>query len=222
MNGRTAVGVALLAACALVVTAAPAEAQRLEDYDYENLTFRGIGAGIGYQWPNKVESTQVWNLRFDLGYLGPGVRIVPTLSYWSSTMKESELNRLANQINQLAVLQGTGVEVSADDLGPIEWSDVTLGLEGQFVWTTPVDVLTYVGTGLQIHALNGQGDAIEDTFVEDLLDSFASGIVGIGGAEYMFRERFRAFGEVRYTLMSDLHFPSVHVGGAIMLPSRED
>lgn len=209
-----------MAAGLLLAGPAPAAAQGLADYDYENLSFRGIGFELGWIWPSKVESTETFGLRLDLGYLGPGVRIAPTLSFWSSTMQPSELSRLADQINQLPALRERGVEVSGADLAPIEWSNISLGIEGHYVWVTPVRLLTYLGAGVAIHALNGQGDAIEDTFVEDLLDSMASGAAFVGGVEYPLLERFRVYAEARYHVLSDLHYPGLKLGGSIMLPSR--
>ena len=41
-------------------------------------------------------ATPTFSLRLDLGYLGPAVRIAPTISYWSSDFKRSELGRLAD------------------------------------------------------------------------------------------------------------------------------
>src|SRR5437868_5245249 len=60
-----------------------AEAQTLADYDYENLTFRGIGVDYGLIWPSKVDRTGAYSLRLDLGFLGPGVRVSPSVTYWS-------------------------------------------------------------------------------------------------------------------------------------------
>lgn len=211
-----------VAALGLLLAAAPAGAQTLEDYDYENLSFRGIGFDIGYIWPSKVESTNAWGMRVDMGYLGPGLRIVPTLGYWNSTIRSAELDRLADQINQLPALREAGVEISGADLGRISWSDLAVGLDGQFVWLTPVRGLqSYLGVGVAAHILNGRGESIEDTFVEDLLDSITAGFTGIAGAEYEVLERFRVFGEARYTLMSDLHFGGLHIGGAVTLPTPE-
>src|SRR5512146_3529256 len=89
----------LLLAAALALASAlaprPAAAQTLADYDYTNLGFRGAGLTLGYIWPTKVASTPVYGVRADLGYLGPGVRIAPTLYYWSPDMRPGELDMLA-------------------------------------------------------------------------------------------------------------------------------
>jgi hypothetical protein len=172
----------LLTACVLGLSASAVTAQELADYDYENLTFRGIGFDYGYIWPSKVESTPMYSIRLDLGYLGPAVRIAPSLSYWSSQFRTSELDRLADRLNALPPLQEQGVVITADDLGTVEWSDLTLSLDAHVVWTAPLDIITFVGLGGSLHALNGRGDAIADTFVEDLLDSTTAGVSILAGA----------------------------------------
>jgi opacity protein-like surface antigen len=200
---------------ALVVTLAAlpgaAGAQTLADYDYEFLGFRGVGVGAGYMWADKVQNTEEFHLRLDLGYLGPGVRIIPSVSFWSSRYTREELDELADQVNQRA-----GSVLTGDDLGPIEWSDLALSVDGHFVWNTPVNVLTYVGAGLGFHALNGQGDAIDDTFVEDLLDAIATGVSGIAGLEFQPVERFRVYGEGRFTAMNSIQYFSVRAGLQLM------
>lgn len=200
--------------------ARPAAAQTMADYDYENLTFRGIGFDYGYIWPTKVESTPAYSVRLDLGFLGPGVRISPSVTYWSSAFRASEVERLASQINRLPALRDQGVTITAADLGTIKWSDLTIGLDAHLLWTTPVGVFTYVGAGVALHALNGQGTFVDKTFVEDLLDSTTAGIALMGGVEYEPIALLRVYGEARYTIVSDVRFPGLRIGGALMLPPR--
>lgn len=211
-------GVAL---CAVLIGATGARAQTsLADYDYENLTFRGIGFDYGYIWPTKVEATDHYAVRLDLGFLGPGVRISPTISYWSSEFKAQELQRLADRLELLPALQQQGVDLTGADLGDVRWSDLAIGIDAQFVWTVPFDVITYLGGGIGIHALNGRGSSIEDTFVEDLLDSTTPSVSLSAGAEYQLVERLRIYAEGRFTLLSDIRYPGVRAGAAIMLPPR--
>ena len=215
---RASAAFAILAAfCA----ATPVAAQTLADYDYENLTFRGVGADFGYIWPTRVEPTSSYSIRLDLGFLGPGIRVTPSLTYWSSEFRRSEVERLAEQINRLPALQEQNiVPVTAENLGTIEWSDLTIGLDAHMLWTTPVGIMTYVGAGLGVHALNGQGTFIENTFVEDLLDSTAAGFALMGGIEGQILPRLRLYGEARYTIVSDVRYPGLRIGGALMLPPR--
>lgn len=210
----------LLVCCLMLASTSAVQAQTLADYDYENLTFRGFGFDYGYIWPNKVESTDQYSVRLDLGFLGPAVRIATTLSYWSSAFKEPELQRLADRLEQLPALQEQGVDLSAADLGRVRWSDVSATVDAHMVWTVPGNIITYLGAGLGIHALNGRGTSIEDTFVEDLLDSISPAIAFSAGAEYQLVERIRLYGEGRYTLLSDIHYPGLRAGVSIMLPQR--
>jgi hypothetical protein len=212
----------LTLAGAILTCALPAHAQELADYDYENLTFRGIGFDYGYIWPSKVEATPMYSMRLDLGFLGPAVRLAPSLSYWSSRFRADELDRLADRLNSLPPLQEQGVVITADDLGTVEWSDVTMSLDAHFVWTAPLDIIAFIGVGGSIHALNGRGDAIADTFVEDLLDSTTAGAALLGGLEIQPISRLRVYGEARYTLVSDVRYPAVRIGAALMLPTRTE
>jgi hypothetical protein len=207
----------LQCAVALVLlagAASRASAQGLEDYDYENLTFRGFGADYGMIWPDRVEQTGMYSLRIDLGYLGPGVRIAPSIGFWSSSLKRAERERLVDQLNEF------GGDMTVDELGEIDWSDLYFNVDAHAVWTAPLGVLTYVGAGVGVHALNGQGQSIQNTFVEDLLDSITVSGDLIAGVEYPVIPRLRLYGEARFTLMSDIHYPGIRVGASFMLPPR--
>ncbi len=204
-----ALGIAILA---IHGGASMAAAQTLEDYDYEYLTFRGIGLDVGYIWPTKVEPAPLFGIRLDLGYLGPGVRIIPSISYWRSEFNDEELEDLAIRINE----RQPGVDLSPESLGPIEWSDLSLSIDGHFVWNTPIQLLTFVGAGLGFHALNGQGAAIDDTIVEDLLDAISTGASVLAGFEYEPIQRFRVYGEGRYTAMNSMQYLSTRAGVQLM------
>lgn len=208
---------------AMFVLCAPAYAgaQTLADYDYENLSFRGFGFDYGFIWPTKVEAAPTYTVRLDLGFLGPGVRIAPSISYWSSDMRPTELDRLAEQINRLPPLQNQNVEITAADLGQVTWSDLSLAVDAHLLWTTPIRLLTYIGAGASLHALNGHGDFIESTFVEDLLDSTAAGVAIMAGLEYQLVSRLRFYGEVRYSLVTDIRYPGLRLGATLMLPQRD-
>ena len=118
-------------------------------------------------------------------------------------------------------LDPEGVEITAEDLGEITWSDLTVGLDVHMLWTTPVGLMTYVGAGAAIHALNGHGDFVENTFVEDLLDSTGGGVAVMAGLEYQVVPRLRLYGEARYTLVTDIRYPGLRAGASLMLPPRD-
>jgi hypothetical protein len=41
----------------------------------------------------------------------------------------------------------------------------------------------------------------------------------MGGAEYEVGSRLRVYGELRYTLLSDVRYPGIRLGAALMLPN---
>jgi hypothetical protein len=206
-----------LACLAALCGASPAVSQTLADYDYEYLSFRGIGADIGYIWPNKVEPTELYSVRLDLGYLGPGVRIIPSISYWRSRFNDQELEDLATRLNQQP-----DASVTPESLGPIEWSDLSFSVDGHFVWNTPFNLMTFLGAGFGFHALNGQGPAIDDTLVEDLLDAISAGASGIGGFEIQPTQRFRVYAEGRYTAMNSIQYLTARGGIQLMFGTDGD
>jgi len=209
-----------IALLAVLLPAGSLSAQTLADYDYEHLSFNGVRLDYGYIWPNKVEPTSRYGLQVDLGFLGPGVRITPSITYWGSQMSRKELGRLADRLNRLPALRDNLVRIEAKDLGEIRWSDLAVNLEGQFAWETNVGIMTYLGAGVGIHKLNGSGASIDGTFVEELLDAVTAGFSGLAGVEYEPVRRLRVYAEASYTIMSYLRYPALKVGAAVMLPTK--
>jgi hypothetical protein len=103
------------------------------------------------------------------------------------------------------------------DLGTIEYSDFILSMDSHFVWSIPLDLLTFAGGGLSLHVMDGDGEAIQGTFVEDLLDSVKPGFNLHGGLEYPVSDGFRVYGLGRYELMEDLRYFEVRFGLQVML-----
>lgn len=200
-----------------VVAATPAAGQELADFDYENLSFRGVGLEIGGVFPSRVESVVGLGLRMDLGYLGPGVRITPTFGYWSSRMKRIEVRKLELRVNELVDRSSPPGSPPADvDLGRIDWSDLMIGLDGHVVWSVPFGFLTYLGAGAAAHIMNGGGEAVANTFIEDLLDTVTAGFNLHGGVEYPISDQLRLYGTARYELLGDLRYGQLSVGTQFM------
>ena len=205
----------LLAAGMAVGFAAPLAGQDLADLDYEHLQFRGLGLEVGYLFPTRVERTESYALRLDLGYLGPGLRIVPRFGYWSSAFQASEVTELEDRVESLVSSQMGGLPATVD-LGSIEWTDYQLGLDAHVVFSLPLNLLTYAGLGVSAHILDGSGSAIEDTFIEDLLDNISAGFNLHLGAEYPVMDRFRLHGEGRYEILEDMQYFQIRLGGSIL------
>ena len=91
---------------------------------------------MGYLWPDKVEPTASYGVRMDLGYLGPGVRVTPSITYWSSRIKAREVRELEDRLDTLIAQTQPG-PVAPVSLGPIDWSDLALALDAHVVWRVP-------------------------------------------------------------------------------------
>lgn len=215
--GRTGTCLVLVGAAALLLLTVPsAHAQSLADFDYEDLSFRGLSVETGYILPSRVEPTTTLGTRADLGYLGPGVRVVTGLSYWSSFLERAEVERLENRLAELIREQSDGsAEDVSVELGRIRWSDVAFSVDGHMVWGTPFGVLTFAGLGATAHVMRGGGAAIEGTFVEDLLDSVRAGVNIHGGVEFPVHRYFRLYGLTRFEVLEDLNYMEFRVGGQL-------
>lgn len=204
-----------IALAVLSVASHRTAAQDIADIDYEYLSFRGIALEFGYLWPDRVEKTESYGLRFDLGYAGTGLRVVPSIMYWSSPLNASEIVEFENRVEDLVAQQNGGVRPSLD-LGTIEYTDVAFGLDAQVVWELPLDILTFGGLGVAAHVMDGDGDVINGTFVEDLLDSVEPGFNLHLGTEYPIAENMRLYASGRYEVMPDLQYLQVRAGWQFM------
>jgi len=210
----------LVTACLfLLLLPALAASQSWEDYDYENLEFRGIGLELGGIWPARIEPTAVVGLRGDLGFVGPHVRIVPAIRYWSSSLRTSEVERLADQIIRICERQATGGCPTSLDLGDVRRSDLEMSAEAHYLFPTGYSIEPYLGGGLSLHLLNGRGDLIDDTFVEDLLDTVSPGLNLTAGVNVPLVPSLQLVTEARFVLISDVQYASLAVGGTWALPS---
>jgi opacity protein-like surface antigen len=209
---------ASLAIAALLALPAAARAQDMADYDYENLVLSGVGVHVSSIFPTRSEPTLGLNVRADLGLLGPNVRISPGLTFWSTQLRDSEVNRIEDRIE--ASCEAGGSPCPGVTVGEVEISDLSLDVDAHFLWATDYMVEPYAGAGVSLHLLNGRGDFIEDTFVEELLDAIAPGFNLVGGLEFPITDNLRVLGEARGVLTGNIRYVSVGVGGAWRFPPQ--
>ena len=200
--------IAATVAGVVVASALPhgARAQDLADYDYENLSFRGISFDVGYLYADNVEDTRTLGVRFDLGFLGPGFRLMPGLTYWESTLADAEVDQFETRLGTLTTDQGGIAPAGGFDLGFIDRSDIVVSMDGHYVWAVPLNLFFSTGVGLSAHFLNGSGPGIDGTFVEDLLDSVSAGFNLHVGLEYPITDRVRIHGGSKVEVLGDLNY----------------
>ncbi|WP_420125368.1 hypothetical protein [Longimicrobium sp.] len=205
---------ALLAA--LLLAPQVARAQDMADYDYENLVLSGVGAHLMEVFPSRADPALGLNVRVDLGLLGPNVRITPGLTYWASQLRDSEVERMETRIE--AACDRGGVPCPGIELGDVEVSDLSLQVDAHYLWTTDYFVEPYAGLGVSLHLLNGSGEFVDDTFIEDLLDGIAPGLDLVGGLEFPAAGNLRVLGEARAVLTGNTRYISLGLGGAWRFP----
>jgi len=206
----------LFAALSLTIfalgAASPAAAQRPEDYDYENLAFRGLGVWVFGVLPARSETALALQVRADLGELGPNVRISPSITFWSSRIRDGELRKMEDRFENACERAGT--PCPGIDLGEVKLSDLSIDVDAQFLFTTDFGIEPYAGLGAGVHLVNGRGDFIDDTFVEDVLDAITPGLNAMAGIEIPFGPALRLQAEARAVLASNVRSIGLGVGGA--------
>lgn len=202
----------------LALGALPLAAQdQVSDYDPANLYFRGMGGMAYWVAPSRSEPTVGVQLRVDLGELAPAVRVVPSVTFWKSEFRDSELEELGDRVE--ALCERGGSPCPGIDLGEVEVADLSLEVDAQYLWTTAAGIEPYAGAGVGIHLLDGSGDLIADTFVEDMLDGIAPGVNAHAGIELPLGA-LRLHGELRGTLAGNASWIGAGVGGVWTVGGR--
>lgn len=173
----------------------PAAAQNLEQYDYANLGFRAIGGEVLFVDPTQNEGTFGLGLRADLGFLGPGIRVVPRFAYWKTDVNSQSVTELELQLEEVSELPPGSI-----NLGQIQRSAYVFGADLQYI-TSISTVSPYIGAGVDIYALNDDGDAISGTFLDDAV--VTAGVSVVGGLQFALSPDWSAYGEFRATAITD-------------------
>jgi hypothetical protein len=188
-------GVGGLAILMGLVLAAPVAGQGLDEYDYTNLGFRGFGVEALYVNPSQNEGTLGIGARLDLGFLGPNVRVSPRFGYWKADVESSQVAELEDQLEIASDLPPGTIS-----LGDIERSVYVIGTD--FQWTAPDgQVSPYIGVGLDVYMLNDDGEAILNTFLDDLV--ITAGVSAAIGTRVALSDAWRFYGEVRGAAVTD-------------------
>lgn len=200
-RGSIVAGVALAMS---VMAVRPADAQNLEQYDYSNLGLRGIGAELVYVDATQNEAAVGFGARLDLGFLGPGLRVVPRFAYWKADVDASRVSDLETQLEAVSELEPGSI-----NLGQIQRSAYVLGADFEYIASVS-RLKPYIGAGLDVYALNDDGAAIKGTFLDDLV--ITAGVSGVAGLQVELTPSWNAYGEFRATAVTDASSLGAAVG----------
>ena len=189
-----------------IVATGSLKGQELADYDYEKLAFRGISVEYGNILFKTYEETEVYSVKLDLGFLGPGVRMATRASYWSSEMVPEELVSFESSLNTMILAQGGVLPGNGLEIGSIKRDDMSVSVEADYVWRIPLGMLLSTGLSASAHLVNGTTKIPDDTFLNGLLDSFTAGFNVHSGVEYLVTDRIRLYGDSRIGLAGNVRF----------------
>lgn len=192
----------------------------LDQFSYEGLGFTGIGIEFGSVSSDRVTTELIGGARVDYGWIAPKVRLMFGATYFKGELDADEVARFENQLRAVVIDPTGDFRV---DVGTISWSNFAADLDLQYVLADGSTFAPYAGLGLSVHVRNGSGQSINDTFVEDALDTIAAGLNFSAGTEAKLTSSLNLYADLQLSLTSELNMASLK-GGIMYRPgaSRGD
>ena len=200
---------------ALGVPPALAAQDFLDQFSYEGLGLAGVGIDVGRVASDRLTSEWSFGVRVDYGMIAPRVRVMLGASYFKGELASDEIAEFESSL-QRVVRDPTGDAVI--DIGRITWANLAAMVDLQYMFMASERFTSYVGVGFGIHLRNAAGTAIDDTFVEDALDTAAAAASGTLGIEVALTNLIHVMTEIRGGLSSELLLASVRAGVLYRLP----
>jgi hypothetical protein len=187
----------------------------LEQFSYEGLGLTAIGVDFGAIASNNLTTEPVGGLRIDYGAFGPKVRLVFGASYFKGEFSDEKIAEFEQKLAN--VVQDPSGDFTID-VGSVTLADVEAFLDLQYLPGGWGRVQPYLGLGASAHIRNGDGAAIDGTFVEDALDTVAAGMNVTVGLEVAIVRWLSVLAELRGGLTSELRTVSARGGLMYRLP----
>jgi hypothetical protein len=207
----------LLTWIVLVGVAAPLHAQGfLEQFSYAGLRLSGIAVEMGGVVSDRLTNAPSPAVRVDYGMIAPRVRVLLGASYFEGDFNASEIAKFTQRLRGLVSDPTNDFTIN---VGQISWSDFETDLDLQYLFPNgPVE--SYMGLGLGVHVRNGNGTAINGTFVEDALDTIVAGLNLSAGVMVPVVPTFAFTADLRGSLTSELRSVSARAGLMLRFPHR--
>lgn len=202
------IGVGLAAAFLLVPHVLAAQGF-LEQFSYEGLRLTGIGVEIGLAGSDRVTTEPSVAVRVDYGLIAPQVRVLLGGSYFRGDLEADEIAEFEQRLR--AVVDDPTGDATVQ-VGSIRWTNVEIDVDLQYLFPAGRRLMTYLGLGLAAHIRDGSGVAIDDTFVEDALDTITAGLSASFGAEVSVVPRVHVTVDFRGEFTSELRIATARAG----------
>lgn len=196
----------------LVATAAPrglAAQGFLEQFSYSGLGLSGLGFDLGPVVSNHLDRAVSGAVRVDYGFIAPRIRTLISASYFRSRFDSSDIATFEQR------LRGVVNDPTSDfnvDVGTITWTNVELDLDLQYMVGPGHRVTPYAGLGVGVQVRRATGAAIDNTFVQDALNTIAADLNGSAGIEIGLFRDLRLTIEGRGSLASGLTSATARAG----------
>ncbi len=198
----------------LLLVSAPLQAQGfLEQFSYEGVRFAGIGIDAGGVISNSLTAEPIGGVRIDLGLFAPRVRLMVGGSFFKGQFDAEQIAEFETRLEQLLVDCACTL-----DVGSVSMANVEVFADLQYLLRAVGRVQPYVALGFGAHVRDGDGAAIDGTFVEDALDTVAAGVDAAVGFDVAILSRLAFLAEVRGGLTSELRTVSARGGFMLRFP----
>ncbi len=203
-RGRLALAAGSALLLGVLLGAGTAEAQNLEEYDYENLRLQAIGVDLVWANAKDAKGAVGFGIRADLSPLGPQVRVVPRFAFWKADIEEKAVAKFEANLEELCTPPGCTIE-----LGDLRRNFWIVGFDLQWVLSNPV-VAPYLGIGADLYILDDSGQAIKGTFLDDAV--VTAGLSGVAGLQFDQGRHLRLYLDVRGTLVTSASNVAIYAG----------
>jgi len=181
----------------------------LERFSYEGLGLSGVGFELGVISSDRVTREVTGALRVDYGVIAPRVRVMLGASYFKGLLASDEIAKFEDRLRRVVTDPTNDATI---DIGEITWANLAGDLDLQYLAPLGPRFLFYAGLGMSVYVRNASGVAIEDTFVEDALDTVSAGGSAMFGFEVALASRLTGLIGGRGGLTSELRTLSLGVG----------
>ena len=210
MNACIKLSIALL-----VAAPTPLAAQSfLEQFSYEGIRLSGVGLEVGVVASNRLTTSVTGALSVDVGLIAPKIRVLLGASYFKADFKDEEIAEFERQLE--GVLPDT-LDITID-LGTMTWADLGFSLDLQYAPHPDGRIRPYAGLGVAVHFRDGDGPAIDGTFVEAALDMVDAGLAASAGFELLLARTLMFTSAVRGELTTELLTLTARLGLTYRIP----
>jgi hypothetical protein len=187
----------------------------LEQFSYEGLRLSGVGIELGGIVSDRLTSELSGAVRIDYGSIAPRVRVLIGASYFKGDFDSTQVDEFENNLARIVDDPTNDFTI---DVGSVSWSDLAIELDLQYVIGIGAKAAGFVGVGLAAHVMNGSGESISDTFVEDALDRVDLGLNLSLGTHVQLVPSVYLTMDVRGSLATELRSAAARAGLMYRIP----